>query len=232
MANEHVIVIEDDPDITELVTYNLEQDGYRLTAFDRGVPGMRAMSKAPPDLVLLDIMLPGMDGLDLCKQMKTDERLAEVPIIMMSARGEESDVIIGLELGADDYITKPFSPGILLARLKAVLRRHRRRPADDDAVLRRGPLVIDRARHRVSINGQPLALTPTVFGLLHLLARKPGWVMTRQQIVDGVKGKDYAVTERSVDVQVVGLRRKLGAHAGMIETVRGIGYRFAEEDEG
>lgn len=231
MAQERILIVEDDEDIQELLDYNLNKAGYAVTCVGRGEDGLRALRSAAPDLVLLDLMLPGLDGLEVCKQMKQDGRLARVPVIMISARGEEADVVIGLELGADDYLAKPFSPRVLLARVKAVLRRHAEQQEKEDPVLQRGTLIIDAGRHDVTIHGERVALTPTEFGVLHLLASKPGWVFTRQQIVDAVRGEDYAVTERSVDVQIVGLRKKLGEVARFIETVRGIGYRFTEKYE-
>jgi two-component system phosphate regulon response regulator PhoB len=229
MVQARILIVEDDEDIQELLEYNLKKAGYAVTSVTRGEEGMRSLRSVLPDLVLLDLMLPGLDGLEVCKQMKQDRRLARVPVIMISARGEEADVVIGLELGADDYLAKPFSPRVLLARVKAVLRRNGEEHEKDSPVLLRGSLVIDAGRHDVSVDGERVGLTPTEFGVLHLLAGKPGWVFTRQQIVDAVRGEDYAVTERSVDVQIVGLRKKLGDAARFIETVRGIGYRFTEE---
>ena len=172
-------------------------------------------------------MLPGIDGLEICRRLKADPRTRDIPIVMLTAKGEERDVISGLERGADDYITKPFSPRVLSARVKALLRRREQdRHADIDATLEVHELSIHPGRHEVRLAGEPVELTYTEFALLHFLAKKPGWAFTRTQIVDAVKGEDYPVTERSVDVQVAGLRRKLGAHASYIETVRGVGYRF------
>jgi two-component system phosphate regulon response regulator PhoB len=178
--------------------------------------------------VVLDLMLPGVDGLEVCRLLKADPSTQGIPVVMLTAKGEESDIVVGLELGADDYITKPFSPKVLLARLRAVLRRKGREENRDTAVLTRKELSIDPGKHEVVLAGEKLDLTATEFRVLHFLARRPGWVFTRQQIVDAVKGEDYPVTERSVDVQMVGLRKKLGEYADYIETVRGIGYRFKE----
>lgn len=229
MTQDHIVVIEDDEDIQELIRYNLGKEGYQVTCFIRGEDGLRRIRDKAPDIVLLDLMLPGIDGLQICRQLKADPRTSGIPVIIISARGEEADVVVGLELGADDYLAKPFSPRVLLARVRAVLRRRAAAEEEREAVVHRGDLTIDPARHEVTLAGERLALTPTEFGVLHLVAGKPGWVFTRQQIVDAVRGADYAVTERSVDVQIVGLRRKLGPGARLIETVRGIGYRFVED---
>jgi two-component system phosphate regulon response regulator PhoB len=231
MVQERIAVIEDDEDIQELIRYHLGKEGYHVQSHTRGEVGLRQIRDKAPDLVLLDLMLPGMDGLQVCRHLKTDPRTAGIPVIIISARGEEADVVVGLELGADDYLAKPFSHRVLLARIRAVLRRRAAAVDDRDAVLHRGDLCIDPARHEVTLAETRLPLTVTEFGVLHLLAGKPGWVFTRQQIVDAVRGADYAVTERSVDVQIVGLRRKLGGGARLIETVRGIGYRFIEDYE-
>ncbi|MCL4694885.1 MAG: response regulator transcription factor, partial [Candidatus Hydrogenedentes bacterium] len=181
-----------------------------------------------PDLVVLDLMLPGLDGLEVCTLLKNDPKTSEAAIIMLTARGEEADVVRGLELGADDYITKPFSPRILLARIKAVLRRRETEALEKSSVLRVHDLVIHPGRHELLVQGQPIDLTYTEFRVLYCLARRPGWVFTRSQIVDSVRGAGYAVTDRAVDVQIVGLRKKLGERGNYIETVRGVGYRLKE----
>jgi two-component system phosphate regulon response regulator PhoB len=181
--------------------------------------------------VILDLMLPGVDGLEICKALKHDPRTATIPILMLSARSEEADIVAGLELGADDYLTKPFSPRVLLARLKAVLRRHTSAPTADDATIVRGDIVIHPGRHEVLVRGESVPLTPTEFRVLHLLARRPGWVFTRNQIIDAAQGEETSVTERSVDVHIVSLRRKLGLSEVVIETIRGIGYRFRDVED-
>jgi two-component system phosphate regulon response regulator PhoB len=173
-------------------------------------------------------MLPGVDGLEVCRRLKADPKTSGIPIVMLTAKGDEADVVAGLELGAADYVTKPFSPRVLSARVKAVLRRRAREPIDEGQVLRVHDLEIDMGRRVAAAGGQALELTFTEFQLLTVLARRPGWVFTRSQIVDAVRGSDYPVTDRSVDVQVVGLRKKLGRHGEYIETVRGVGYRFKE----
>ncbi|MFO7973086.1 MAG: response regulator transcription factor [Candidatus Hydrogenedentota bacterium] len=228
MAKEKILVVEDDEDILELLRYNLAKEGYDLVTAETGEEGLKQALASPPDLICLDLLLPSMDGLEVCKRLKQDLRTETVPIVMVTAKGEEADIVTGLELGADDYITKPFSPRVLIARVRSVLRRKRSEAASESDSLRIGNLAIHPGRHEVLLDGKPLDLTYTEFKLLHLLARRQGWVFTRYQIVDAVRGQNYPVTERSVDVQVAGLRKKLGSAAKCIQTVRGIGYRFRE----
>ena len=228
MANEHVLAVEDEEDILELVRYNLEKEGYRVTGAVSGEEALRHARSQPPDLIVLDLMLPGMDGLTVCRELKQDARTRDLPIIILTAKGEEADIVAGLELGADDYVTKPFSPRVLLARLRAVLRRRRTEPAPASDTLTIHGMVIHPGRHEVLVQGRPVDLTATEFRLLAFLARRPGWVFTRSQIVQGVQGEDYAVSERAVDVQIVGLRKKLGLAGQFIETVRGVGYRLKD----
>lgn len=229
MAKIKVLVIEDDEDIQELLKYNLVKEGYQPFQALTGEAGLQAVRKKDPDLIVLDIMLPGLDGLEVCKQLKKDPKTEAVPVLMLTAKGEESDVVIGLELGAEDYMTKPFSPKVLIARLRAILRRKQgERGEAKTGKVSIHDLVIHAGRHEVLVKGKAVTLTVTEFRLLDFLASRPGWVYTRYQIVDGVRGEDYPVTERSVDVQIVGLRRKLGSAGEYIETVRGVGYRFKE----
>lgn len=229
MDNPHVLVIEDEESILELVRYNLLKEGYRVTTATSGEQGVRQVRDLLPDLIVLDLMLPGMDGLEVCRVLKTGPETIDIPVVMISARGEEKDIVRGLELGADDYVTKPFSPKVLAARVNAVLRRGpREKRLGEQEHLDIHGVKIDPIRFQVWLDGQPANLTLTEFKVLHFLARHPGWVFTRYQIVDAVKGEDYAVTERAVDVQIVGLRKKMGAHGALIETVRGVGYRFKE----
>jgi len=223
---ESILVVDDEDDIRELIEYNLSKAGYRIICVSSGEEAVQAVTAKAPDLVILDLMLPGMDGLDVCRQLKGDPAFRAIPIIMVSARGDEADVVSGLELGADDYLSKPFSPRVLLARVKSVLRRGKTPPADPQAVLRVDGLMINPARREVAIDDSAVELTNTEFKLLHFLMKQPGIVFTRDQIVDGVHGDDYPVTDRSVDVQVVGLRKKLADYGQLIETVRGVGYRF------
>ncbi|MEW6657665.1 MAG: response regulator transcription factor [Thermodesulfobacteriota bacterium] len=226
MAKEQILVIEDDEDILQLLKYNLAKEGYQVAAAVSGEGALRALKPNLPDLVLLDLMLPGMDGLEVCRLLKREAKTSRIPIIMLTAKGEEADIVTGLELGADDYITKPFSPRVMLARVRTVLRRRQAEPPPAGATIKRHELVMDPGRHEALVNGQPLDLTLTEFRLLHLLASRPGWVFTRDQIVKGVHGDDYPASDRSVDVQVVSLRKKLGSCGKYLETVRGVGYRF------
>jgi len=228
MQKRHLLVVEDDEDILELVAYNLAKAGYRVTKAATGREALARVAEEPPDLVVLDLMLPETDGTEVCRRLKGDANTSAIPVVMLTAKGEESDVVAGLELGADDYITKPFSPQVLLARIRAVLRRKEKGDADADAVIRVHNLVIHPGRREVSVDGQPVDLTYTEFSVLHVLARRPGWVFTRYQIVDAVRGGDYDVTDRSVDVQIAGLRKKLGDAGDHIQTVRGVGYRIRE----
>jgi two-component system alkaline phosphatase synthesis response regulator PhoP len=228
MAHGTILAIEDEEDIAELIRYNLEREGYRMLHADSGERGLEVVRRQRPDLLLLDLMLPGMDGLEVCRRVKADAATAQIPIVMVTARGEEADIVTGLELGAEDYLTKPFSPRVLVARVRAVLRRRSSKPADDDEVIRAHGIEIHPGRHQVTVDDKAVDLTATEFKILHFLAKRPGWVFTRYQIVDGIRGPNYPVTERAVDVQVVALRRKLGERGEAIETVRGVGYRFSE----
>lgn len=225
MFQRTVLVVEDEPDIVELLLYNLEKADYNVKVVMSGDEALKYIRSTKPDAILLDLMIPGIDGLKLCHILKTDLQTKDLPILIVSARGEENDVIKGLELGADDYVTKPFSPKILLARLEAVLRR-RKTTNLTESILYIEKLKINVQKHEALLEEEILDLTPTEFKLLQFLAMNRGFVFTRDQIVDAIKGEDYPVTDRSVDVQVVGLRKKLAEYGDYIETVRGIGYRF------
>ena len=228
MARTRILVVDDEPDILELVQYNLSKDNYDVIGVESGEEALAQVYATPPDLIVLDLMLPGVDGLEVCRVLKRDTRTAAIPIVMLTARGEEADMVAGLELGADDYLTKPFSPRVLLARIRAVLRRHSTTPIAADVVIHQHGLVLHPGRHEVLARGQRVLLTPTEFRVLHLLARRPGWVFTRNQIIVAAQGEDVSVTERSVDVHIVSLRRKLGTVGDAIETIRGVGYRLQE----
>lgn len=228
MPKEKILVVDDEEDILELVRFNLSKEGYQVICAATGEKAVEMARAELPDLMVLDLMLPGMDGLEAAKFLKNNPETQNIPIVMLTAKGEESDVVTGLELGADDYVVKPFSPRILLARVKAVLRRKQTEATDDSEVVKIHNLVIHPGRREVRVDGKPLDLTFTEFGVLSYLMRRPGWVFTRSQIVDAVRGTDYYVTDRSVDVQIVGLRKKLGNAGKYIETVRGVGYRFKE----
>lgn len=229
MAQGNILIVEDEEDILALVTHNLSREGYQTRGLTSGDEALNAIADQTPDLVILDLMLPGLDGLEICRRIKAKPETSHIPIIMLTARGEEADIVTGLELGADDYITKPFSQRILSARVKACLRRPRQAvQADTPGALRIHSISIDPGRYEAQVDGRRVELTLTEFRILQLLARKPGWVFTRYQIVDAVHGEDHPVTDRSVDVQIVSLRRKLGTAGAYIETVRGIGYRMRE----
>jgi two-component system phosphate regulon response regulator PhoB len=228
MTRAHILVVDDEPDILELVQYNLSKANYEVTCVDSGEAALSLVQGLLPDLVLLDLMLPGMDGLEFCQRLKRNPRTATIPLLMLTARGEEADVVAGLELGADDYVAKPFSPRVLLARIKALLRRRQSEPAPTSTVIIQRDLVIHPGRHEVLAQGQPVQLTPTEFRILHLLARRPGWVFTRNQILEAAQGDESSVTARAVDVHIVALRRKLGGCGEAIETIRGVGYRLQE----
>ncbi len=229
MNKETILVVDDEEDILELVRYNLSRDGYAVRCAASGEEALNIVDKEEIDLLVLDLMLPGMDGLELTRRLKHASRTRDLPIVMLTAKGEEADIVAGLELGADDYITKPFSPRVVVARVRSVLRRRVQPPAQTDDVLQVHELEIHHGRRSVTVGGVPLDLTYTEFQVLAFLARRPGWVFTRSQIVDAVRGDDYPVTDRSVDVQIVGLRKKMGPAGHYIETVRGVGYRFREK---
>ena len=223
-----ILVVEDEEDLREIIIYNLEREGYQTVGVETGEQGLERAIALKPDLMILDLMLPGMNGMDVCRQLKKEAGTQEIPIIMASAKGEEADIVSGLELGADDYVTKPFSPRILLARVRSVLRRSKQAETEDASLIQIDDMTIDTKKFQLSINNQPVDLTKSEFGIMHFLACHRGWVFTRYQIVDAIRGEKYVVTERAIDVQIAGLRKKLEAHADLIETVRGVGYRFKE----
>ncbi|MDX1774956.1 MAG: response regulator transcription factor [Desulfobulbales bacterium] len=230
MVKKLILIVEDEEDIQQLVGFNLIKAGFQVEYADSGEQALEIIKGRHPDLILLDIMLPGMNGIEVCKILRSENQTAEIPVIMLTAKGEETDIIGGFELGADDYVTKPFSPKILVSRVKAVLRRKVKgsTPTDPERgeVITAENIVINPGRHEVTIDSRPVNLTPTEFGILKLLAKRPGWVFSRQQIIDEVRGYDYLITPRAIDVQVFSLRKKMGGAGKKIETVRGIGYRF------
>ncbi len=236
MSKARILVVDDERDIVELVAYNLQREGYHVLTAETGEEALRVTRSQSPDIIILDLMLPGVDGLEVCRDLKADKVTRQVPIIMLTAKGSEADIVTGLELGAADYVTKPFSPRVLLARVKAVLRREQEAGIADDKPVAVGDLLIHTGRHEVTVGGNPVDLTATEFRILLFLARRPGWVFTRQQIVDAAQGEDSFlpdrfVTDRSVDVHIVSLRRKLGPCASYIETVRGVGYRLRDDHD-
>ncbi|MCA9305225.1 MAG: response regulator transcription factor [Phycisphaerales bacterium] len=229
-----VLVVEDEQDIATLIEFHLRKEGFEVEVARTGRAGLEAAQRSEPDLLILDIMLPDLDGLEVCRRLKRHDTARNIPIIMVSARGEEADIVSGLELGADDYVTKPFSPRVLMARVRATLRRgidelNGHAPDDADSVTLPGGVVIDTARHIVRVEGERVDLTATQFRLLAYLAERPGFVRTRDQIVSAVRGEDAVLSSRAVDVHVAALRQKLGDRGRVIETVRGVGYRIADE---
>lgn len=232
-ATQHtVLVVEDEEDIQELLRYNLEEAGYQVLVATTGEEGLKLAQTQRPQLVLLDLMLPGMNGLDVCRYLKNNAQTQSIPVIMVTAKGEEDDVVLGLETGAEDYLVKPFSNKVLLARVQVALRREVPAEPSTEGVLQIYNLSIHPGRRQVKVSGNEAELTYGEFEILFFLARRPGWVFTRRQIVSAVHGEDHPVTERSVDVLMVSLRKKLGAAGDYIETVRGVGYRFSDGAHG
>ncbi len=231
MKREKIVVIEDEPDIREVIEYNLTREGYRVRSTRDGEDGLRLVREEAPDVVLLDLMLPALDGIDVCRQLKADPLTRAIPIVMVTAKGEESDIVLGLGVGADDYVAKPFRPKELIARVKAVLRRG---PLKEDRTTRdrivRDGVVIDAGRHDVRIDGKPVTFTATELRLLHFLASHPGRVFTRDHLLSRVIGKDAVVIDRNIDVHVRAIRKKLATYRELIETIRGVGYRFRDEE--
>jgi two-component system, OmpR family, alkaline phosphatase synthesis response regulator PhoP len=231
MSRATILVIEDDPEIRELLSFSLAREGWSLVMAEDGERGLAVLPSANPDCVVLDIMLPGMDGVEVLRSIKSDPARKRLPVIMTTAKGEESDIVSGLELGAEDYVVKPYSPKVLAARIRAALRRTAALPSQalrPETLLERGDIRLDTGRHEVLVKERKLRLSVTEFAILEFLLRNPGWVFSRSQIIDAVKGRDYPVTDRAVDVQILSLRRKLGESGDDIETVRGIGYRIRD----
>lgn len=228
MSRQSVLVVEDEEDIMEVIRFNLEKEGYEVNQALSGEKALQVIENNLPSLVLLDLMLPGINGLDLCRIFKQNDRTKAIPVIMLTAKSEDADIVAGLEMGAEDYITKPFSPRVLLARVRTVLRRRETGVKDDSSVIQVEGMQIHPGRHEVTMGDNVVDLTPSEFRILHYLARRPGWVYSRDQIIDAIRGHGYVVTDRAIDVQVVGLRKKLGDYGKLIETVRGIGYRFRD----
>ena len=226
MKGKHILIIEDEKDIADLLQFNLENHRYSVSVSTNGEDGIEKARKEQPNLVLLDLMLPGIHGLDVCKILKSEKKLQNTSIVMLTALGQEEDIVKGLESGADDYIPKPFSFEILLARIKSVLRRGTVNENDSEAPIYLNEIKITPRTREVIINNQNLELTFTEFQILYLLISHPGWVFTRYQIIDKIRGENYAVTDRSVDFQIVGLRKKMGKAGDFIQTIRGVGYRF------
>ena len=226
-----VLVIEDEPDIRELVEFNLKKYDYNVLLANNGEKGLNDARSYEPDLILLDLMLPGIQGIDVCRAIKSDNNIKSIPIIILSALGQEEDIVLGLEAGADDYVSKPFSLDVLNARIKTVLRRyHRKDVGDQNRILLNQNIKINPRTREVVIDGKLVSLTYTEFQILHLLMAHPGWVFTRYQIIDKIRGENYPVTDRSIDFQIVGLRKKMLGKGNLIETIRGVGYRFQHHE--
>lgn len=223
-----ILVAEDEKDIHELITYNLKQEGYEVISTYSGEEGLKKAVSEKPDLILLDIMLPGINGLDVCRELKSNEKIDHIPVVMLTAKNEDVDIITGLELGADDYMTKPFSPRVLIARIRAILRRGKLSKGTEQTVINIAGLTIDEGRHEVLLNKKSISLTLTEFQILLILAKRPGWVFSRAQLIDELREGHHVITDRAIDVQITNLRKKLKEFGKYIETVRGIGYRMRE----
>lgn len=229
MSKKKIVIIEDEPDILEVLGYNLKREGFEVFSATNGTLGLSLVNKELPDLVLLDLMLPGMDGIEICSTIKNNPATQNTLIIMVTAKGEESDIVLGLGVGADDYITKPFSPKELVARVKAVLRRGvlvDNLPQHEKVQV--GDLAIDTSKYEVTVGGQEVRLTATEFRLLHYLACNPGRVFSREQLLSRAMGDDVVVVDRNIDVHIRGIRKKMGIDPPIIETIRGVGYRLRD----
>lgn len=234
MSRPRILIVEDEVEIAELIRFHVDREGFEGRVVDSGRTALDEIEREHPDVVLLDLMLPDLDGLEVCRRLKRKEQTRDLPILIVSAKGEEADIVAGIELGADDYVTKPFSPRVLIARVKNVLRRTgitgtgEKEAGDGRLRLAGGDVVIDAARHRVTVGGDQVELTLTEFGILRFLAARPGFVRTRDQIIQAVHGRNTVLSSRTVDVHVTALRRKLGDWGRLIETVRGVGYRMSD----
>jgi DNA-binding response OmpR family regulator len=228
-GRKRILVVDDEKDLVDLISYNLQRNGFDILAAYNGNDAMEIAQREQPDLIILDLMLPGTDGTEVARRLKADSRTAQIPIIMLTAKSEETDVVVGLTLGADDYVTKPFSVKILLARLNTVLRRaEAQQPSEDMGLLKAGPLTIDTSKHEVTVNGELANLTLTEFKLLSALVNARGRVLSRDQLMDKAMGTDVFVTDRAIDVHITAIRKKLGEASWLIHTVRGVGYRLQE----
>ncbi len=227
MGKVNILIVEDDASLAEVLDYNLSQEGYETRVARDGQQGLREIRESCPDLVLLDLMLPMVDGLEVCRQLRRDPATQGLLVLMLTARSEESDQIIGFSAGADDYVTKPFSVKVLLQRINALLRRKDQGSSDRDVIVSQG-IMLDRRRHQASVSDMPLNLTPSEFALLETLVRQPGRAFSRAELIDVALGEDTIVLERTIDVHIRALRKKMGSHAGLVQTVRGIGYRLRD----
>lgn len=230
MADQRIVVVEDEPDIREVIEHSLKREGYHVNACADGVEALKIVRELGAELVLLDLMLPGIDGLEVCRRLKSDPITSKIPIVMLTAKGEESDVVIGLSVGADDYVTKPFSPRVLVARIRAVMRRGSERDAETGAVVKRGGLIMDRDAHRATYDENEINLTATEFRILWELASSPGRVFTRDLLISRALGETAAVSDRTIDVHIRAIRSKLGDGRELVRTRRGVGYSLSPED--
>lgn len=227
MSKARILIVEDDVSLAEIVAYNIGQAGYEVMLARDGQDGLRQAQLKTPDLVILDLMLPIMDGLEVCRRLRADQATRDILVLMLTAKSEETDEVVGFSVGADDYVSKPFSVKVLLERMKALLRRREDRNDVRDIVTCQG-VSVDRRRHRAMLNDRPLDLTPSEFGLLNALLRQPGRAFSRDELIDVALGENTIVLERTIDVHIRALRKKMGESADLIETVRGVGYRFRE----
>jgi two-component system, OmpR family, phosphate regulon response regulator PhoB len=228
MARDKVLIVEDERSLTDVLVYNLEREGYEVFVAHDGRDGLRKAQTVLPDVLILDLMLPGISGLDITRELKGSTKTASIPILMLTAKSEETDQVVGFAVGADDYVTKPFSTKVLMQRVKALLRRHSQPEPQDSDAFSFGKLKVDKRSHKVTHGNTTLDLTPTEFRLLETLIRQPGRAFTRQDLMDSAIGDGAIVLERTIDVHVKSLRKKLGSAGDYIETVRGVGYRFRE----
>jgi two-component system phosphate regulon response regulator PhoB len=227
MGKGQILIVEDDRSLAEVLDYNLRQDGYQTLVANDGQEGLRQAKLRAPDLVVLDLMLPMVDGLEICRRLRADPVTRNILVLMLTAKSEETDEVVGFSVGTDDYVAKPFSVKVLLERIRALLRRREGDTAGGSVLVSQG-VMVDRERHRVTVEDKPLDLTPSEFGLLEALIRQPGRVFSRSELIDAALGGDSLVLERTIDVHIRSLRKKLGPHAVLVETVRGIGYRFRD----
>lgn len=227
MASANILVVEDDRSLADVLLYNLKLAGYEASAASDGQDGLQRAEVKPPDLIILDLMLPVLDGLEVCRRLRANPATRQVLVVMLTAKSEETDQVVGFAVGADDYVTKPFSVKVLLERIKALLRRRESENTAHDVVVSQG-VMVDRQRHRVTVGEQTLELTPSEFSLLDTLIRQPGRVFTRSELIDAALGSDAIVLERTIDVHIRSLRKKLGDTAELVQTVRGVGYRFRD----
>ena len=230
MSSRRIVIVEDETDMAELIAMRLKREHYKVTVCDDGLRALDTILADPPDLIVLDLMLPGISGTEIAARLRANPKTAGVPILMLTALAEESDIVVGLHVGADDYMTKPFSMSVLVARISALLRRAETQQRQDAEILSTGPIEIDLARHRVKIDGRKITLTLTEFRLLAAIVDARGRVLRRDQLIDAAMGDDTIVTDRTIDVHMTALRKKLGPARKYIRTVRGLGYKLAEDD--